>query len=93
MPTIDQNTRQLGQGLIQGATLTLPFACNANGELLIEIIPVNSIGNLNASPENIPIDENTRQVGAAITDDVSETITPITVDLVVDFPCVRVEIV
>ncbi len=89
---IDENTRQEGIGLIQGSTNTRPFAINSDNELLIEIIPVSDIGTLNITPENIPIDENTRQVGAGVTDDANLDIIPLTCDLIVGVPCVRVEV-
>lgn len=87
---IDQNSRNVGFGLIQGTDLTMPFAINASDELLIEIIPVGSpLSALNAS--GISIDGNGRQIAGAITDDINETITPLTVDEIVGLPCVRVE--
>lgn len=89
---IDQNSRNVAIGLIQGTELTLPIAINPSNELLIEIIPVGSpLSAFNAS--NILIDENSRQVAGAITDDSNETITPLTVDEIVGLPCVRVEVI
>ncbi len=88
---IDQNTRQTGIGLVQGSTDTFPFMINpSTNALLIEIIPVASIGALNINRENIPIDENTRQASAGATDDLD--IIPLTCDSIVGLPVVRVEV-
>lgn len=89
MADIDENTRNVGIGLIHGTTDTAPFKVNAsNGKLRIEIVP-RSIGT--GLKTGIKIDENTRNVGAALTDDSSESITNLTVDEVVGFPCLRIE--
>ncbi len=87
---IDENTRNTGGGIIQGTRLTLPTFVNPiTGELLVEIIPVASDG-LPITPRNLNIDENHRNVGGAITDD-DELITPITVAVHIDLPCLRIE--
>lgn len=90
---IDGNSRNVGIGLIHGTELTMPFAINdSSKELLIEVIPVGSpLSPL--VPSGISIDGNGRQIAGAVTDDASETITPITVDEIVGFPCVRVEFI
>jgi hypothetical protein len=87
---IDQNTRQAGIGLVQGSTDTYPFSINTSNELLIEVIPVDDIGTLNVTRQNIPIDENARQGAAGVTDDF--VIIPLTTDEIVGLPVVRVEI-
>lgn len=91
MSYIDQNTRNVGLGLVHGTDMVLPFTVTALNELRIEIIPINSGGTI-VSHETIPIDENTRNVGAAVTDDANETITPLTINTIVDFPCLRVDV-
>lgn len=93
MPTIDENTKNVGLGYIQGSdNVVIPLRVNpATNALLIEIIPVGSIGTAIA-PRNIPIDENTKNVGAGVTDDSNENIIPLTVNFVDDFPCLRVDV-
>ena len=89
--TIDQNTKNVGLGYVQGTLdMVLPLTINASNELLIEVIPVgNPLSALVAS--RIHLDENTHQIAGAVTDDANEIITPITVDEIVGLPCVRVE--
>jgi len=89
----DENTRQIGGGIIQkSGGMILPFRVNpVNNKLLIEIIP-KTIG-AGISPRNIPIDENTRQGGAGVSDDTNKFIIPLTYEEVVDFPCLRVELI
>ncbi len=89
---IDENTHQVGLGLVQGSIDTKSFAINTSNELLIEIIPVADIGTLAFTPENIRLDENTRQIAAGVSNDSNQDIIPLTVDLVIDLPCVRVEV-
>ena len=91
MHTIDENTKSVGLGYVQGTPdMTLPFSINTSNELLIEVIPVGSpLSALAAS--RIHLDENTHQIAAGITNDSNEIITPLTVDVIVDLPCVRVE--
>ena len=87
----DENSRQIGFGLEHGTENILPFLVDpATNELLIEIIPISSAGTITTA--NIDNDENSRQVGAGITDDSNQTITPITVDIINGLPCLRIEI-
>lgn len=92
-PRIDENTRNIGLGFVQGTkSITLPFQINSSGELLIEVIPIGDpLSPLNAS--RIHLDENTHQIAAAVTNDSNETIIPLTVDIIVGLPCVRVELI
>lgn len=90
---IDENTKATGIGVVQGATdILVPLRIDdATKEVLIEIIPVGDpLSALVAS--RIHIDENTHQIAAAVTNDSNETITPLTVDMILDLPCLRVEI-
>ena len=98
--TIDQNSRQVGLGFVQGTdtpstvfanNLILPFSINSSNELLIEVIPIAVPLDPFAAPARMKIDQNSRQIGGAITDDSNKTITPVTVDLILTLPCVRVE--
>ncbi len=92
MVRIDENTKGLLYGYVHGtAGMVLPARVNpANNKLLIEIIPVVSIGTIVPS-QNIPIDENTKNVGAALTNDANLNIIPLTVDEIVGFPALRIE--
>lgn len=88
---IDHNDRNVGGGIIQGTRETLPFFINpSTGELLVEIIPTSSDGTAIA-PKNLNIDENMRNVGGAVTDDANEFITPLTVNVRGNVPCLRIE--
>jgi hypothetical protein len=90
---IDQNMRNVGIAYIQGTdNMTIPLAISAINELLIEVIPIpNPLSAFNAS--NIKIDENTKNVAGAVTDDSNQTIIPLTTDSIAGLPCVRVEFV
>lgn len=95
MGTIDQNSRWVGLGYVEGTkNMVLPFSINpTNNKLLIEIIPrADPMDPLVAISENIRIDENTRQAAAAITDDSNKTITTLTTDSIAGLPCIRVEL-
>ena len=90
---IDANTKATGRGYVQGTgNLTMPFVVNpANNRLLIEVVPIGvPLANLVAS--RIHIDANTHQIGAGVTNDANEFITPLTTDSIVGLPCLRVEI-
>ena len=88
---IDENDRNIAGGIIQGTRLTLPcFIDPSSGRLLVEIIPVADAGSA-ISPRNLNIDENMRNVMGAVTDDSNEFITPLTVDMILDLPCLRIE--
>lgn len=90
MQRIDENSRQVGLGYVQGTDrMTLPLAISAINEILIEVIPVTDIGL--ATSTRLKIDENARQVAGGITDDANEDIVALTVDEIVGLPCVRVE--
>lgn len=92
MAYIDENTKNVGLGLVQGTSIVLPLRINTSDELLVEIIPVGSpLGNLNAS--GLKIDGNTKNVAGGVTDDLNQDITPLTVDEIVGLPCVRVEVI
>jgi len=87
----DQNSRQIGFGLEHGTETLLPLLVDpVTNELLIEIIPVAGAGTITTA--HIENDENSRQVGAGITDDVDENITPITVEVINGTPCLRLDI-
>lgn len=87
---IDENTRNTGGGIIQGTDLTLPFFVNPiTGELLVEIHP--SSAGTTIAPRNLNIDENHRNVAGAITNDANKSITPLTVNMHIDLPCLRIE--
>lgn len=88
---IDENSRSTGGGIIQGTRDTLPLFVNpSTGELLVEIIPTGTVGTAIA-PRNINIDENSRNVGAGVTDDANLDIIPLTIAMHVDLPCLRIE--
>lgn len=89
---IDKNDRNTGGGIIQGTqNFTLPTFVNPiTGELLIEIIPTGTDGTI-TSQRNLPIDENDRNCAGAVTDDSNETLTPLTVAMHVDVPCLRID--
>ncbi len=88
---IDENTRNTGGGIIQGTRLTLPTFVNPlTGELLVEVIPTGTVGTT-IGPRNLNIDENHRNIGGAITDDSNEFITPLTVAMHLNLPCLRIE--
>lgn len=89
--TIDQNTKNVGLGYVQGTSdMVIPLTVNSSNELLIEVIPIGApLSALVAS--RLHIDENTHQVAGAVTNDANETITPLTVDEIVGLPCVRIE--
>lgn len=90
---IDQNTKNVGFGLVHGSDVSNTFtAVPADNMLRIEIIPVASAGSAIAT-RNINIDENTHQVAAAVTDDGNEFITPLTVTDIVGLPCLRVDVI
>lgn len=92
MSYIDQNTKNVGLGLIHGTDTVIPFTINPSTlELRVEIIPINSGGTIIA-PQNINIDENSRNIGAGITEDSNESITPLTVNEIADFPCLRIDV-
>ena len=88
---IDQNTKATGIGLVQGTNdFTVPLHIDPmNNELLVEVIPCSPLSALVAS--RIHLDDNTHQIAAAVTNDASEIITPLTVDLIVGLPCLRIE--
>lgn len=91
MSYIDDNTKNVGLGMVHGSTDIIPITINANTlELRVEIIPINSGGTIISS--NIPIDENTHQISGAVTDDANETITPLTVNEIAGIPCLRVDV-
>lgn len=93
MAYIDQNTKNIGLGMIHGTSDTTPLTIDPNTlELRIEIIPINS-GGTSVGAQNVDIDENTHQVAAAITDDSDEDIVPLTVNEIVGFPCLRVDVI
>lgn len=88
---IDENTRNTGGGVIQGTSFTLPTFVNpSTGELLVEIIPTGTVGTA-ITPRNLNIDENHRNVGGGLTDDANLFITPLTVAMHLDLPCLRIE--
>ncbi len=58
--------------------------------LLVEIIPVTPQGVLVS--EHILIDENSRQIGAAVLDNSAETIQALSVDMVQNISCLRVDV-
>ncbi len=93
MKTIDQNTRNVGLGYVQGTKdMVLPLRVNgANNKLRIEIVPKPLTGT--GVARNLFIDGNTKNVGGAITNDSNEVITNLTVDEVVAFPCLRIELI
>lgn len=93
MHEIDNNTKNVGLGYVVGTNnMVLPFNVNSlNGKLRIEIVP-RAIGT-GLRSGNLSIDGNTKNVGGAITNDNSETITNLTCDEVVGFPCLRVELI
>ncbi len=62
----------------------------STGELLVEIHAVDTDGTAIA-PRNLNIDENHRNVGGAVTNDANQFITPITVSMHQDLPCLRIE--
>lgn len=89
--TPDANTRNVGGGIVHGASDTLPLFINpSTGELLIEIIPTFSDGSV-TDRVNLRIDGNTRNTAGAVTDDSNETIIPLTVVMRNDIPCLRIE--
>lgn len=90
---IDANTKAVGRGMVQGTMDNIiPFSCTSDNKLLIEIIPVSDpLSNLVAS--RIHIDANTHQIGAGVTNDSNQTITPLTVDTIVTLPCLRIELI
>lgn len=89
--TIDDNTRNVGLGYVQGTDdMILPFRCNAMGELLIEVIPIGSpLANLDAT--TMAIDDNTKNTHAGVSSANGQTIIPLTADVIVTLPCVRAE--
>ena len=88
---IDENERNTGGGLVQGTRFVLPTFVNpTTGELLIEIIPTDTDGTI-TTHRNLPIDENDRNCTGAVTDDSNETITPLTVIMHQDVPCLRID--
>ena len=89
---IDQNTKNVGLGMVHGTNTVLPLTVNDLDELRIEIIPINS-GGSSIGSQNITIDENTHQVAAGVTDDSNEDIVPLTVNEIVGFPCVRADVI
>lgn len=92
MPAIDGNTKNVGLGYVVGTNdMILPFKVNPiNGKLRIEIVP-RAIGT-GLRSGNLAIDGNTNNVGGAVTNDSNKTITNLTCDEVVGFPCLRVEL-
>lgn len=89
---IDQNTKNVGFGMIQGTKQVLPITVVPNtNELRIEIIPSSTAGSI-IPTRNINLDENTHQITAAVTDDSQQEIIPLTVVEVVNVPCLRIEL-
>lgn len=75
--TIDENSRQVGLGYAPDITVNeQPLLVNGSDELLIEVIPTASLGTITTG--HIEIDENSRQVAAAVNDS-TEDIVPLTV--------------
>ena len=91
MPYIDENTRNVGQGYVHGTNnMVLPIKVNpVNGKLRIEIYPKVLAGT--GVQGNIKIDENTRNIGAGLTNDINKTITNLTCDEVLGFPLLRIQ--
>lgn len=90
---IDENTKNVGLGMIQGTSDAIPLTVDPiTLELRVEIIPINS-GGTSIGTQNIDIDENTHQVAAAVTDDSNEDIIPLTVNEIVGLPCLRVDVI
>lgn len=92
MSGIDQNNRIVGLGYAPDIQdITQPFLVNpANGKLKLEIIP-KALNAFVVNKKNIPIDENNRNIGAGLTDDISKTLTPLSVDLIQGTPCLRIK--
>lgn len=89
--SIDENNRNTLGGVIQGTNLTLPCFINpSTGELLVEIHTVTSDGTA-ISPRNLAIDENTRNTLGGITDDSNKNIIPLTANMHLDLPCLRID--
>ena len=66
-----------------------PIAITPDGKLRIEIIPRTlSAGDL---PNRMPIDANSYNVAGALTDDSNLTLTPLSVDVIIDVPAVRID--
>ncbi len=62
----------------------------ANFKLRIEILP-RTLSALVPNVVNLPIDENSVAVAGAVTDDINETITPLTCDVEGGIPFLRIE--
>lgn len=94
---IDQNSRDVGKGVYydKGSLFALPLSINpVNQKLLIEIIPVSSIGTKNV-PSRMPIDASSANVSGGLTNDSNEILTPLSTDSVgspVSIPCLRVDV-
>lgn len=95
MTTIDHNSRNVGLAYVQGTNnLVLPIAINpVNKKIRIEVVPRSIPHTAFAAGSRMKIDENSKNVAGAVTDDTDQTITPLTVNLIQDFPCLRVEII
>lgn len=88
---IDQNNRMVGKAEANAVNDILPLIVNpATGKLKIEIIP-RTLDPFVVNKENLPIDENARNIGGAITNDANQTITPLSVDLISGVGCLRIE--
>ena len=90
---IDQNNKNVGIAELPDS-VEKTFALLVNpltDELFIEIIPNSDVGTI-TSNLNIPLDDNGHQISAVVTDDANETITPLTVDMIQNIACLRIEI-
>lgn len=93
MSVIDANSRGIGKGVqTDRENVAIPLSINpANGKLRMEIVP-RSIG-LSNVPNRMPIDANSYNVAGALTNDSDKTLTPLSVDLILGTPCLRIEII
>lgn len=71
----------VGTGYVHGSRNSiLPLSCDPSTDrLLIEIVPVGALSGL--VPNRMATDGNTRNTAGAVTNDLSESIAPLTVDL------------
>ena len=89
---VDANSRGIGKGVYYhlGKLHAIPLTYDvATGALLIEVIP-HTIGTLNV-PHRMPIDQNSVNVSGGVTNDSNKTLTPLSVDLIQNFPLLRIE--
>lgn len=102
-PTIDNNSVSVGLGTWNRRvyndlkhsydTFPTPKAISinpSNKALRIEIIPRTLSGT--QVPERMPIDNNSYSVAGALTNDANLTITPLSVDVIIDIPALRADV-